>query len=174
MSHTEETKDLTCPSAPHNLPGAKLLGVVLGEEDAPRVAYLKKKVELKDAVDTEKLDIDPGHAFRFSGKCANSGCGQWKDGGCRLGKDITEKLAPVVQTAPACSIRATCRWFEENGVQACLRCPQVTTRVHKRDARLFAVAKDVPGKGPDEDAPTPPPAHLQPRAQAAPIKENIQ
>ncbi len=124
-----ESKALNCPSAPHQHPEASLFGVVLEDESGPRVSYLEKDARMPDRIDVNALGVDPGHALRFSAPCAKSSCGQWNDGGCRLGKDIAEKLAPVVDVAPACKLRATCRWFDENGVAACLRCPQVTTRV---------------------------------------------
>ena len=140
---------LSCPSAPHDLPGAKVFGVVLGDETAPQVAYLAKQTVLDPGLDLAGQGVDPGHAFRFTGACAQSGCGQWSQGGCRLGRDIAARMKPVVDAAPACTIRATCRWFAENGVSACLRCPQVTTRVMPADAQLYAVAKDVPARRSD-------------------------
>lgn len=144
----DKDQALSCPSAPHDMPGAKVFGLVLGDEHAPAVAYLAKSTALDPALDLASKGVDPGHAFRFTAGCAQSGCGQWSQGGCRLGRDIAAKLKPVVDTAPACTIRATCRWFAENGVSACLRCPQVTTRVMPQDAHLYAVAKDVPSRQP--------------------------
>ena len=123
-----EEPQLDCPSAPFDHPEAKLLGVVLEEDGVAQVAYADKGAELPDDFDADELGIDPGHALRFSAPCANSGCGQWRDGGCGLGKAILEQLKPVVDVAPACTLRATCRWFAENGTQSCLRCPQVTTK----------------------------------------------
>lgn len=122
---------LDCPSAPHQHPEAKLLGVVLEEDGEAQVAYLEKDTDVPDNFDAEALGIDPGHALRFSAPCANKGCGQWRDGGCGLGKAIIEQLKPVVDVAPACTLRKTCRWFAENGTASCLRCPQITTRRHK-------------------------------------------
>jgi hypothetical protein len=40
---------------------------------------------------------------------------------------IVEGLAPVVNALPPCQIRPTCRWFRQEGRNACLRCPQVVT-----------------------------------------------
>ncbi|MEB3416059.1 hypothetical protein VCJ71_08280 [Alteriqipengyuania sp. WL0013] len=127
---------LDCPSAPHQHPEAKLFGVVLEEEGQPRVAYLDKQARQPDRLDVEALGVDPGHALRFSAPCANSGCGQWRDGGCGLGKEIVKRLAPVVDVAPACTLRATCRWFAENGTASCLRCPQITTKRRADEAVL--------------------------------------
>ena len=129
-----EKKQLDCPSAPHQHPEARLLGVVLEEEGAPRVSYVEKGVDLPEEFDAEQLGVDPGHALRFAAPCANKGCGQWKEGGCGLGREIIKRLQPVVDVAPACTLRATCRWFAENGTASCLRCPQIVTRRKKSDA----------------------------------------
>ncbi|MBB3034103.1 hypothetical protein [Alteriqipengyuania lutimaris] len=131
-----DEKVLDCPSAPHQHPEAKLIGVVLEEDDGKggaeaRVSYLEKDVALPEDFDPESLGVDPGHALRFSAPCANNGCGQWRDGGCGLGKAIIEQMQPVVDVAPACTLRATCRWFAENGTASCVRCPQITTRRHR-------------------------------------------
>ena len=42
---------------------------------------------------------------------------------------LVQNLAPVVSDLPSCQIRDTCRWFAEEGGEACLRCPQVVTLV---------------------------------------------
>ncbi|QYJ07548.1 hypothetical protein [Qipengyuania flava] len=129
-----DRSELDCPSASHSHAEAKLLGVVLDEGGEARVSYLEKAADVPEDFDAEALGVDPGHALRFSAPCHNKGCGQWKDGGCGLGKEILKRLSPVVDVAPACTLRSTCRWFAENGVASCLRCPQVTTRRHKSEA----------------------------------------
>lgn len=142
-----ENRDYSCPSAPASDPNNKVFGVVLGTPEERRVGYLAKGVDLPDREALNKSGVDLRDAFRFTGKCINSGCAQFKNGGCRLGKDVAKMLEPVVDTAPACTIRSTCRWFAENGVEACLRCPQVTTRVRPMDAKLYEVASMVPQHG---------------------------
>lgn len=150
-----DDKQYSCPSAPASNPDNQVFGVILGEAKDPRVAYLAKGVALDAKRAVDRLDVDPGHVFRFAGKCANGGCAQFSDGGCRLGRDITAMLEPVVDTAPPCMIRSTCRWFAENGVAACMRCPQVTTHVLPGDRRLHAVASMVPQPGRPAAVPAP-------------------
>ncbi len=147
---------LDCPSAPFDHPEAKLLGVVLEDEGTPQVAYTDKGASLPDDFDAEELGIDPGHSLRFSAPCANSGCGQWRGGGCGLGKAILEQLQPVVDVVPACTLRATCRWFAENGTQSCLRCPQVTTKAPTSTAVRVAPRTPI---GPQRPSPIPSPTH---------------
>ncbi len=155
-------QQLDCPSAPHQHPEARLLGVVLEEEGEARVAYVEKDTALPEDFDPGSLGIDPGHALRFAAPCANRGCGQWRDGACGLGKAIIEQLAPVVDVAPACTLRQTCRWYAENGKASCLRCPQITTRVHP------SKAVQVPRSfyGPQRPNPIPSPASGPARGEA--------
>lgn len=138
---SRQPADYSCPSAQPDTPNARVFGVVLGDVHEPRVAYLEKGV----AVTPEMLDaagaVSPTRILRFSGTCANSACGQFKNGGCRLGKDILKNLEPVVDRIPPCTIRATCRWFAENGPEVCLRCARVTTSVHASDATLTPIAE---------------------------------
>ena len=148
-------QQLDCPSAPHQHPEARLLGVVLEEEGEARVAYLDKGTALPDDFDADALGIDPGHALRFSAPCANHGCGQWRDGGCGLGKAIIAQLAPVVDVAPSCTLRKTCRWYTENGTASCVRCPQVTTRAHP--SKAVHVPRSAYGPHPAHLTPSPTP-----------------
>jgi hypothetical protein len=46
---------------------------------------------------------------------------------CQLATRITAILDPVVSALPRCAIRPVCRWFRQEGREACLRCPQVAT-----------------------------------------------
>ncbi|MEH2255413.1 hypothetical protein [Nostoc sp.] len=40
---------------------------------------------------------------------------------------IVEKLLPVAEALPPYSIRRDCRWWQQEGKAACMRCPQVIT-----------------------------------------------
>jgi len=55
------------------------------------------------------------------------GCKHYGDGACSLAKRIVASFDPVVGSLPPCRIRTTCRWFRQEGPDACLRCPQVVT-----------------------------------------------
>lgn len=155
-------QQLDCPSAPYQDPEARLFGVVLEEDGETRVAYLQKDAALPDDFDPTSLGVDPAYALRFAAPCANMGCGQWREGGCGLGKAIVEQLAPVVDIAPTCMLRKTCRWYAENGKASCLRCPKITTRVHPSQA------VHVPRSfyGPQRPNPIPPPAPGPARGEA--------
>lgn len=139
MAH--QPTDYSCPSAQPDMPDARVFGVVLGDVAEPRVAYLEKGVAVTPEMLERTGGVSPTRVLRFAGACANSACGQFKDGGCRLGKDILKELAPAVDRVPPCTIRATCRWFAENGPDICLRCARVVTSVHESDEALAPIAR---------------------------------
>jgi len=121
--------DLTCPSGQPDMQDAHIFGVIAGTPAQPRVAYLKKKAEVTADMLADLGDVDPTRVFRYSARCENGRCAQYEDGRCSLARRIVAHLEPVVADLPSCQIRATCRWFKEEGGEACLRCPQVVTLV---------------------------------------------
>ena len=135
--------DYTCPSASPDMADARVLGVVLGDEHEPRVAYLEKGV----AVPPEALNpiegVSPTRVLRFAGKCLSSGCAQFQEGRCRLGRDILASVDPAPDRVPDCSIRPTCRWFAENGAEVCKRCARIMTTVTRGEPKLLEIANRV-------------------------------
>jgi hypothetical protein len=49
------------------------------------------------------------------------------EGRCRLASKIVRLLGESTAELPPCSIRQECRWWLQEGVSACLRCPQIVT-----------------------------------------------
>ena len=69
---------------------------------------------------------------RFSGPCATQRCLHWS-GYCNLGAVLSRgstqlgiDLADTPQTVGECPILGQCRWFAENGRDACVACTVVT------------------------------------------------
>lgn len=116
----------------------------MGDVAEPRVAYLGKDVVVSAETIRSVGGVSPTRVFRFAGKCESGGCGQFKNGSCRLGADILKGLEPVSDRLPACTIRGTCRWFAENGPAVCLRCASVVTTVTSGDALLGPIAANRP------------------------------
>ena len=137
---TEHEPSLTCPSAPPASPDARVFGIVSHFGGSTRVEYLEKGVEVPKSVVESLQGVSPTRIFRFSAKCVEGGCAQFRDGGCRLGRDMVRELKPVVDTAPACTIRSTCRWFAENGAAACRRCPRIATEAAVDDVEIVRIA----------------------------------
>jgi hypothetical protein len=86
------------------------------------------------------LRMSPGHIFRISARCEQGGCTHFSGHSCALAKRIVDDLPAVVEQLPACQIRPTCRWYHEQGRDACVRCPQVMTYAAESMKPLARVA----------------------------------
>lgn len=118
-----------CPSAPPDWQGAQLIGVVGGTPERPETAYLDQAQPVTQEILDLAGPVAPAEVFRFAAPCANSGCGHY-DGAehkCRLAEKTVRWVEQVVDALPKCSIRASCRWWQQEGPAACRRCPQVVT-----------------------------------------------
>lgn len=138
---TDNARSYTCPSAQPHSEDARVIGVVLGSVEEPEIAYTKKGVAVSEEMLKAVGPADPTRVFRFAGKCVNGGCAQFRNGACRLGADVLAGIPAVTDRLPACTIRATCRWFAENGPDVCRRCARVVTTVFD-DAVLRPIAAD--------------------------------
>jgi hypothetical protein len=123
----ESKKEIDCPSSPANAEGARIFGVTTGTPEAHRVGYLTKTVPLSEKMLALAGPAKPEEMFRIAAPCAGGSCKHFKDNNCSLAKRIVEGVPAVVNTLPACQIRSTCRWFRQEGKEACFRCPQVMT-----------------------------------------------
>ncbi len=130
-----KVKEYSCPSASPDGRDVKLLGVVLASADEPQVSYVSQSVGVlvEDALRQVDAGVLPTRILRLSAKCERGACAQFDGHGCRLGRNIAEKVAPVESSLPACNIRRTCRWYAENGPAVCLRCSRVVTTVLSSD-----------------------------------------
>lgn len=77
---------------------------------------------------TQQVEVR-GHEIRPAGPCVTSRCGHFNNG-CTLGMALSAAGARVVskgreQRGP-CGISGTCRWYLENGLDACQLCDMVT------------------------------------------------
>lgn len=118
----------------------RLLGVVERTPDGPRVAYLNEHVAVTQDLLSEAAPARPTEVFRFASLCEQARCAHFSGARCQLANRIVRILPPVVDSLPACLIRATCRWFEQEGRDACLRCPQVVTESAKATPDYIRVA----------------------------------
>jgi hypothetical protein len=119
-----------CPSAQHHLPGAKVFAVIGGTVAQPEVSYLDEAIEVTPEVIAMAAPVDPAEVFRISAPCAQSTeCWHFDDAKhqCRLARRTVHLAPVVVSKPPRCAIRASCVWWAQEGVSACLRCPQVVT-----------------------------------------------
>jgi hypothetical protein len=118
-------ESLTCPSAPAEV-GARVLSIRGRDGVAQYVAS-----ELRVTPDfLEALSAVPNvdGRFRFASACISSACAQWQDGRCSVpSKSAATDVEPAGATdLPRCAIRASCRWFAQEGRAVCMTCPLIT------------------------------------------------
>jgi len=119
-----DSAPVMCPSAQPGMHNPRLLGVVTFDEGTPRVAYLNEPDELLKLAEP----AEPREVFRMAAQCEESRCAHFSGTRCSLATRIVQILPAVVDSLPACLIRATCRWYTQEGKPACVRCPQVVTQ----------------------------------------------
>ncbi len=142
-----DEKPVLCPSSRCE-PGAILLGVVQADG---RVGFLKQLM----VVDQEFADIAregraPEKRFRFSSPCLKAACKQWTGSRCGVIDDVSECVGDDqrLDGLPECSIRPQCRWYRQNGAEACSVCPLVVTD-------LLVEEDGDPGEAPAAQLPLP-------------------
>lgn len=120
---------LACPSARAE-PGNLLYGRVAEGQ----VQRLGTPLEVsQDFIDTVSANGPPERRFRFAGTCQEGKCAQWTGSGCGVIERVLTELAPIEEgvALPRCFLRATCRWFAQEGGVACKACSHVVTDSRK-------------------------------------------
>jgi hypothetical protein len=138
MPHPAEP--LRCPSAQPGMGDVQVLGVVMRDADAPRLAYLDEPVVATPEMLALAEPAGVSQVFRLSARCEELKCTHFDGTRCQLAVRIASMLPEVVDTLPACNIRRECRWFRQEGRAACVRCPQIVTGMYDPDERLKQVA----------------------------------
>jgi hypothetical protein len=124
----KQKKLKSCPSSVA-AEGSVLLGVF---NKNGSLGYISNKTEVTgNLYEQVKKTKDPEKHFRFSNTCVESGCRQWSSGKCGVINNIlhaNEDLNLEAQL-PNCSIRTSCRWYFQEGAQACTFCPYIVTNM---------------------------------------------
>lgn len=149
---TAAAQGATCPSSTCH-EGAVLIAV-LGEDG--RLGYLRPPLIVDEAFsEASKKHGDPESRFRFADTCRQAECEHWSGRECSLvGRLIGARAATGLEATdrglPRCAIRADCRWFAQEGVDACAVCPVIVYRPGgspRKDAHDFQsrpAEEDVP------------------------------
>lgn len=123
-----KVKQSWCPSGDPNAPETVVLGVQSYERG--EVTYLAQPIPAAEALSLVPEGIAPSRILRFASHC-DAKCSNRVGDDCGL---INRMLAIPVAAAesgeaavPRCHLRAHCKWWEQVGTQACLRCPAVST-----------------------------------------------
>jgi hypothetical protein len=116
--------------------------VVGGTVETPTVSYLKETQPLTDHISKLGNKITPEEVFRIAAPCEEKGCQHFDGHDCKLATRVAEKLPIAAEQLPPCAIRRNCRWWQQEGVSACMRCPQVITDNY--DPSMLAVEVALP------------------------------
>lgn len=129
-----------CPSAQPDMQGSVIFGVIGGTGAVPHVAYLATSVPVTAEVLSLAAPVNPTEVFRFAAPCAEERCRHFEGAQCRLARRIGGLLPPVVERVRPCHLRPTCRWWQQEGKAACLRCPQIVTETYYPSDQLRRAA----------------------------------
>jgi len=136
-------RNLNCPSAQPQMAGASVFGVIQGTATEPRVGYLEAQLPLDERIVALAQPVEPTEVFRIAAPCAGTCCQHFADRRCQLVTRLVNILQPVETSAPPCALRSTCMWWQQEGVAACLRCPQIVTRMFGASDTLREAAAPV-------------------------------
>ena len=141
MASSQSEAPFLCPST--NAENAiQVIGVVqrVDDQHCGTVAYAAGPVAFTNELRAVTAPVDAAEVLRLAGPCAEQRCAHYANDRCSLGERAVSELPPVVQRAPRCSIRSHCRWYAEQGIAACLRCPGIVTSTRLGNDRMRVVA----------------------------------
>jgi hypothetical protein len=116
-----------CPSARSESSNSIVFGIVAGSVEQPDVKYLPEPQPTTEALIALASPVTPTEVFRIAATCETNQCQHFDGQNCRLAQRIVTQLPTVTEQLAACAIRRDCRWFQQEGKAACLRCPQIIT-----------------------------------------------
>ena len=102
-------------------------GVVGGTAEQPVVGYLTEPLPITDQLLAATAPANATEVLRFAAPCAGAACSHFDGTDCTLARRVVSLLPLVVGQVPACVIRPNCRWWQQEGKAACLRCPGIVT-----------------------------------------------
>lgn len=129
-----------CPSAKPEMEGSVIFGVVDGTVEEPRLAHLVEPQPVTDKLLALSGSVTPTEIFRFAAPCAGSACQHFDGSNCRLATKIVQLLPEVMTELPPCRLRPNCRWWQQEGKPACMRCPQIVSETYYPSKQLHQAA----------------------------------
>jgi hypothetical protein len=125
----EPQKTWFCPSAQPGLTRSVIFGVVSENDTSePQISYLDRLAEVtQGTILAAAGPVRLTRLFRFAAPCEQSRCRNWSGATCRVAERLVQILPVMSSHLPDCPLRVTCRWFDQEGAAACLRCPQAVT-----------------------------------------------
>lgn len=132
--------DVLCPSAQPDMQGSVVFGVIGGTVDRPQVRYLTEPQPVTDDILAMSGPMQPTEVFRFAAPCAGSACQHFDGSNCQLVSRAVKSLPESSVELPFCRLRSACRWWQEQGRRACVRCSGIVTRVERPTAAMKRTA----------------------------------
>lgn len=129
-----------CPSARPEWGNSAVFGVLTGTVEEPRVTYLNQPQPVTEELMALSGSVTPTEVFRIAAPCAGNGCQHFNGTDCRLATRIVQQMHAVASELPPCPIRRNCRWWQQEGKAACMRCPQVVTDNYNPSEQIRQVA----------------------------------
>ncbi len=135
---------LLCPSAQPEMTDSVVFGVVGGSVERPCLAYLVEPQPVTNDLLALSEPVKPTEVFRFAAPCAGHACQHFDGSDCRLVSRVIQLLPVVVERLSPCRLRPRCRWWQQEGKEACLRCPQIVTENYRpsEQARRAAMPEE--------------------------------
>jgi hypothetical protein len=130
-----------CPSAQPETEGSVIFGVIGGTVEDPRLAYFVEPQAVTDELLALANPVTPTEVFRFAAPCAGSACQHFDGSNCRLATKIVQLLPEAVKELPPCRLRLHCRWWQQEGKAACMRCSQIVTKTYHSSEQLHQAAE---------------------------------
>ncbi len=126
VEDTEQEKTVSwCPSGAADRPESVVLGVRSGADGG--VSYLDEPLPAAEVMSMVPEGIEPRRILRFASHCEAT-CANRVGSECGLINRISAVPAPPHAAAvPRCHLRTKCKWWQQKGVDACHRCPAVST-----------------------------------------------
>jgi len=140
MENVLDTHPPHCPSAQPDWADSVVFGIVSGTVEEPRLVHLTEPQPVTEKLLSLSHPVNPTEVFRFTAPCAGNNCQHFDGSNCRLVTKIVQKLPAVVEELPPCRVRSNCRWWQQEGKAACMRCPQIVTETYYPSEQLRQAA----------------------------------
>lgn len=129
MEANSDTSKKMCPSYIGKV-GAQLFGVV--SKDG-KVQFITPLAVTEDFLKQNQGKNSLEQRFRFTGKCVEKGCAQWdkEEAKCSLSRKVQNLDFHKEKELVFCPIRSQCRWFSQDGKEACFSCNEVTRNMEE-------------------------------------------
>jgi hypothetical protein len=125
------------------MPGSVAFGVITGSADGRRVAWIEQPVPVTAELLALTAPLPPTRVLRIAAPCQEGACCHFDGADCRLAARLVQLLPAASESLPACRIRPDCRWFLQEGKEACRRCPEIVTYTVEPSEELRQAATPV-------------------------------